>query len=251
MPVVAFLAVLGVWEAVVRLAHINQAILPAPSSIVSDLVTDRALLLGYTGPTAIEILLGFALAVLTGIPIGAIIVFSKPARKAFYPLLVASQMVPKVAIAPVFVVWFGVGLQSKVLIAFLISFFPVVVSTGAGLAAVDPEMLRLFRAMGANTVRTFVMLRLPVALPSIFAGLKVAMSLAVVGAVVGEFVAANTGLGYYLLFANGQINTVGVYAALFVLTALGVLLYFAVELLERLIVPAGMQTSPEELNATL
>ena len=111
-------------------------------------------------------MLGFALAVVTGIPLGALIVFSQPARRAFYPLLVASQMVPKVAIAPVFVVWFGVGLPSKAFVAFLISFFPIVVSTGTGLALVDPDMLRLFRSMGANALRTFVILRLPMALPA-------------------------------------------------------------------------------------
>ncbi len=251
LPVAAFVLVLVCWELAVRAWHVNSTILPAPSRIFEDIFRDRALLLSYTIPTTIEILLGFALAVVTGIPIGVMIVFSQPLRRAFYPLLVASQMVPKVAIAPVFVVWFGVGLPSKVFVAFLISFFPIVVSTGAGLALVDPDMLRLFRSMGASALRTFMMLRLPIALPSVFAGLKVAMSLAVVGAIVGEFVAANTGLGYYLLFANGQVNTVGVYAALFVLTALGVVLYFAVELVERLTVPQGMRPVAEEVIVTL
>ncbi|MDE2570981.1 MAG: ABC transporter permease [bacterium] len=250
-PVVALAAFFVLWQLITATFRVNPAILPAPSSIFTNIVHQRALLAQYVEPTAIEILLGFTLAIAVGVPIGALIVFSPVAHRAFYPLIVASQMVPKVAIAPLFVVWVGVGLPSKVLLAFLISFFPVVVSTGAGLAAVDPDMLRLFRSMGASPLRTFVKLRLPVALPSLFAGLKVAMSLSVVGAIVGEFVAANTGLGYYLLFANGQLDTVGVYSALFVLTLLGVLLYFAVELVERAVVPSAFRKGEDEPGVTL
>ncbi|HVA37316.1 MAG TPA: ABC transporter permease [Candidatus Dormibacteraeota bacterium] len=250
-PLAALAAFFALWQAATALLHVNPAILPAPTSIFANIVHQRALLAQYMEPTLVEILLGFGLAIAIGVPIGTLIVFSPAAHRAFYPLIVASQMVPKVAIAPLFVVWVGVGLPSKVLVAFLISFFPIVVSTGQGLAAVDPDMIKLFKSMGASPMRTFVKLRLPVALPSVFSGLKVAMSLAVVGAIVGEFVAANTGLGYYLLFANGQLDTVGVYSALFVLTLLGVVLYFAVEVVERAVVPASFRKSEEELSVTL
>ena len=143
--------------------------------------------------------------------------FSDLAKRTVYPLLVSSQMVPKVAIAPVFIIWFGTGLEAKVLISFLIAFFPIMVSTMVGLEAIDADMVRLFRSMGAGAYRTFMKLRLPAALPNIFAGLKIGMSLAVVGAVVAEFVAADRGLGYYLLYANGQLDTPGVFGALLLL----------------------------------
>jgi NitT/TauT family transport system permease protein len=250
-PLIAVAVFALIWEALVRLLDVNSAILPAPSVIVGYIVERHAILLQYLRPTLSEILSGFGLAVGTGVPIGALIMFVPVARRALYPLLVASQMVPKVAIAPLFVVWFGVGLISKVLVAFLISFFPIVISTGVGLAAVDADMIRRFRSMGANRLRTFTKLRLPIALPSLFGGFKVAMSLAVVGAIVGEFVSANQGLGYYLLFANGQLDTVGVYAALVVLTLLGVVLYFALEVLERLIVPPALRKGTDELSVTI
>jgi NitT/TauT family transport system permease protein len=146
-------------------------------------------------------------------------------------------MVPKVAIAPVLTIWFGSGLMAKMFIAFLIAFFPITISTMVGLDAMDPEMVKMFRAMGAGPYKTFIKLRLPAALPNIFAGLKIGMSLAVVGAVVAEFVAADKGLGYYLLYANGQLDSPGVFASLFLLTVIGVTLYYAVELAEYYLVP--------------
>ncbi|MCI0686276.1 MAG: ABC transporter permease subunit, partial [Sporichthyaceae bacterium] len=136
-----------------------------------------------------------------------------------------------------FLVWFGVGLLSKLAVAFLVAVFPVVMATALGMQAVDPDMVRLFRSMRASRTRTFLKLRVPTALPSIFSGLKVAMTLAVVGALVGEFVGANSGLGYYILLQNGQLDTVAVNAAIVVVTAVGVVLYFAIELLERLVSP--------------
>jgi NitT/TauT family transport system permease protein len=250
-PAVSVAIIIGLWEAVVRVAGVNPTLLPPPSAIFRSLVESRAALLPYSEVTLIEILVGFAIGVAAGMPLGALIVFNEPARRAIYPLLVASQMVPKVAVAPLFVVWFGTGLPSKFFVAFLISFFPIVVATALGLQSVDPDMVKLFRSMGSGRLFTFTRLRLPAALPSIFAGLKVAMSLAVVGSIVGEFVAANTGLGYFLLFANGQLDTPAVFAGLFVLTAMGVILYFLIELIERLLVPAPLIKRAEESTATM
>jgi NitT/TauT family transport system permease protein len=250
-PVLAVAVVIAVWQGAVVTLGINQAVLPAPTQVLSALVGSRAALVPYSEVTLVEILVGFGLGVVIGVPLGALIVFSDPVRRAVYPLLVASQMVPKVAIAPVFVVWFGTGLPSKFLVAFLISFFPIVVSTALGMGSADPDMVRLLRSMGAGRLFIFTRLRLPAALPSIFAGLKVAMSLAVVGAIVGEFVAANSGLGYFLLFANGQLDTPAVFAGLVVLTAIGVVLYFLVEAVERLLVPAQLRRRAEESTATM
>ncbi len=240
VPVASVVVVLVLWQLIAGAVHVNPVLLPLPSVIFRTMWHDHSLLASYTWTTLKEILLGFALAVAVGAPLGALIVFNRFFYRAFYPLIVASQMVPKVAVAPLFVVWVGTGLSSKVLVAFLISFFPIVVSTTVGFMAVDPDQVTLFRSMGASRSRTFFTLRVPVALPSVFGGLKVAMSLAVVGAIVGEFVAANSGLGYYLLVANGQVDTPGVFAALFVLTLLGVVLYYCVELAERLLVPKAL-----------
>jgi NitT/TauT family transport system permease protein len=191
----------------------------------------------YMQTTALETTLGFLLAVVLGIPLGVAIVFSPRIRATVYPLLVGSQMVPKVTLAPLFLVWFGLGILSKIMIAFLVAFFPIVIATALGMQLVDPDMVRLFRSMGSTPMRTFRKLRIPMALPSIFAGCKVAITLAVVGAIVGEFIGANSGLGYYIIFQNGQLDTPAVYAAIIVVTVMGIVMYAGIELLERLVSP--------------
>ena len=236
-PLIVLLVICLVWQACVQVFSIPQLVLPAPTDIIANLIKRHALYASFAVPTLIEILAGFAVAAITGIVLGVVVSFSPVARRSIYPILVSSQMVPKVAIAPVLIIWFGSGLMSKVLIAFLIAFFPITISTMVGLDSIDPEMIRMFRAMGAGARRTFMMLRLPAALPNIFAGLKIGMSLAVVGAVVAEFVAAERGLGYYLLYANGQLDSPGVFAALLLLTFIGVVLYYLVELAEYWLVP--------------
>lgn len=233
-------ALLLSWEAGVRFFSIPSLILPAPTEILQNLIAKRSLYLQFSLPTVLEILGGFALAGVLGIVLGVIVSFSSLARQAIYPLLVASQMVPKVAIAPVLIIWFGTGMEAKILISFLIAFFPIMISTMLGLEVVEADMVRLFRSMGAGPVRTFLKLRLPAAMPNIFAGLKIGMSLAVVGAIVAEFVAADRGLGYYLLYANGQLDSAGVFAALTLLTLIGIVLFYVVELFERQLIPAAL-----------
>jgi NitT/TauT family transport system permease protein len=155
---------------------------------------------------------------------------------SLYPLLVAFQTMPKAAIAPIFVVWLGTGITSKVLIAFAIAFFPIVIDTVVGLRAAQPETIHLIRSMGANAFQVFWYVRFPNALPAIFGGLKVASTLAVVGAIVGEFVSADRGLGYLVLVANGELNTRLVFACVLMLTVLGMVFYFLLEGLEKLVV---------------
>ncbi|MBR0733177.1 ABC transporter permease [Bradyrhizobium japonicum] len=239
-PLTTILLSLVLWQWAVDMLAIPKLILPSPRDIALNLVDKRGMYFSFAIPTLLEILLGFCSAGLLGVMIAVLVSFSSIARQTVYPLLVSSQMIPKVAIAPVLIIWFGTGLEAKVLIAFLIAFFPITLSTMVGLDAVERDTVRLFRSMGASSLDTFFKLRLPTALPSIFAGLKIGMSLAVVGAVVAEFVAAERGLGYYLLYANGQLDTVGVFAALTILTALGVVLFYAVEAVERLVVPAPL-----------
>jgi NitT/TauT family transport system permease protein len=250
-PIIAVIITFVVWEVLVRFFKVPVLILPAPSVVFDHIWTKRELYIAFSQPTLVEILAGFAVAAVAGILLGILVSFSDLAKRTAYPLLVSSQMVPKVAIAPVFIIWFGTGLQAKVLISFLIAFFPIMVSTMVGLEAIEADMVRLFRSMGAGAYRTFIKLRLPAALPNIFAGLKIGMSLAVVGAVVAEFVAADRGLGYYLLYANGQLDTPGVFGALLVLTVIGVLLYYMVEAVERLFVPSALSKEGDPAEATM
>jgi NitT/TauT family transport system permease protein len=187
------------------------------------------------------------LSVAVGLPVGALIVYARPVELSVYPLLVAFQTMPKAAIAPIFVVWLGTGITSKVLIAFAIAFFPIVIDTVVGLRAAQAETIHLVRSMGANAFQIFWYVRFPNALPAIFGGLKVASTLAVVGAIVGEFVSADRGLGYLVLVANGELNTRLVFACVLVLTALGMAFYFLLEALEKIVVRWHVSSRQTEL----
>ena len=235
-PVLTLVGFVIAWEMFTRVTKISRLLLPAPSDIAVTLATSLPLLVHMSAITATEFLLGFGLSVVVGIPLGALLVYARPVELALYPLLVASQTVPKAAIAPIFVVWLGAGLTSKILIAFTIAFFPIVIDTAVGLRAAPPEVVNVVRSMGANAFQVFWFVRLPNALPNIFGGLKVASTLAVVGAIVGEFVSAEKGLGYLVLVANGELNTTLVFASVVTLSILGVVFYFLLELLERFVI---------------
>ena len=247
-PGVATLALFVAWEAIARLGAISPFLLPAPSEVLITTVTQFPLLAHMSVVTAAEFLLGFALGVLIGLPLGALIVYAKPVELAFYPLLVAFQTIPKAAVAPIFIVWLGTGITSKVLIAFAISFFPIVIDTVVGLRSAQPETIYLARSMGANALQVFWYVRFPNALPAIFGGLKVASTLAVVGAIVGEFVSADKGLGYLVLVANGELNTRLVFACVLMLTVLGIAFFFMIEVLERFVV--RWHVSARQLEST-
>lgn len=236
-PVVVLLAALALWEAGARLLDIPTYILPPPSKIAVVMVEKMPLLLRHGWVSTTEIVLGFLLSVVVGIPL-ALATFLWPAfARSVYPLLVSSQAVPKMAVAPLFIVWFGFGLLPKVLIAFLIAFFPIVINTVVGLAAIEPEKIHLARSMGLGGWATFFKIRLPNALPSIFGGLKIAITLAVVGAVVGEFVGGDAGLGYLLMSANGSMDTPLLFAGLVGLTVIGIVLFLLIEIAERFAIP--------------
>src|ERR1700730_10955304 len=198
---------------------------------------NAAVLIKHSLGTTVEILLGFALSVAVGVPLALAIYLWRPFERVVYPLLISSQAVPKVAVAPLFLVWFGFGLVPKVLIAFLIAFFPVVINTVMGLAGLAGAEGYLAQSMGFGATATFFKFRLPNALPAIFAGLKISITLAVFGAVVGEFVGGDAGLGYLLMVANGSMDTRLLFAGIVALTVLGVVLFLLVELAERLAIP--------------
>ncbi|MEO8202297.1 MAG: ABC transporter permease [Betaproteobacteria bacterium] len=236
-PALVVVAALVLWEASARLAGIPAYILPPPSQIAAVMVEKMPLLLRHGWVSTTEIVLGFLLSVIVGIPL-ALATFLWPAfARSVYPLLVSSQAVPKMAVAPLFIVWFGFGLMPKVFIAFLIAFFPIVINTVVGLAAIEPEKIYLARSMGLSGTATFFKIRLPNALPSIFGGLKIAITLAVVGAVVGEFVGGDAGLGYLLMSANGSMDTPLLFAGLVGLTFIGIVLFLALEVAERFAIP--------------
>jgi len=236
-PVGMMVALIAIWQVAAIFFSFPSYLLPAPSAIAQAMKVNAAVLIKQSLGTTVEILLGFALSVAVGVPLALAIYLWRPFERAVYPLLISSQAVPKVAVAPLFLVWFGFGLVPKVLIAFLIAFFPVVINTVMGLAALEREKVYLAQSMGLGPVATFFKIQLPNALPSIFAGLKISITLAVVGAVVGEFVGGEGGLGYLLLIANGNMDTALLFAGIVALTVLGVVLFGLIGLVERLVLP--------------
>lgn len=235
-PLLATFILFGFWELVTSLGGISALLLPSPSRILAATVQNFSTIMSMSVVTVYEFVLGFLLAAAIGLPLGALIVYSKPVELAIYPLLVAFQTIPKAAIAPILIVWLGTGISSKIFIAFAISFFPIVIDTIVGLRSSLPETIHLVRSMGASPFQVFRFVRFPNALPAIFGGLKVASTLAVVGAIVGEFVSSDMGLGYLVLVANGNLNTSLVFACVLMLTILGLLFYFIIEMLERVFV---------------
>jgi NitT/TauT family transport system permease protein len=236
-PLSMLVAAIGLWEIVVRVGGIPSYLLPAPTAIAQAFVNDWHVIYLNVGPTLISILGGFFLAVIIGVPLATLIVFSRLAERVLYPPMVASQAIPKVAVAPLFIVWMGYGITPKIWIAFLIAFFPVVIDTVIGLRSVQPEMLQLGRSMGGGNLRVFLKLRLPNALPNLFGGFKVAITLAVVGAITGEFVGAQAGLGYLLTSASGQMDTPLVFAVLVTISVIATILFMIIEAIEKVVIP--------------
>ncbi|PSL01074.1 NitT/TauT family transport system permease protein [Haloactinopolyspora alba] len=232
------LILLGVGWWVVTAAEMFPAYLvPTPGDVWATLLEDREMLATHTWVTTYETVVGFLLAALIGMVAAVLIVYSPTLEKALYPLILFAQVIPKIAIAPILVVWFGFGPTPKIILAVLIAFFPVVVSGVAGLRSTDPALLDLSSTMGASRWQTFRKIRFPGALPHLLSGLKVAVTLAVVGAVVGEFVGADEGLGYVLLLASGNLNSSLLFADLILMSALGVALFVLVEAAEALLIP--------------
>jgi NitT/TauT family transport system permease protein len=236
-PIILIVLLVVLWQVVISVFGIPPYLIPAPLAVVKQLVTQWPDLLRQTAITTYATLGGFALSIAFGIPMALLIAYSRTIESFVYPLLVFSQSVPKVAIAPLFVVWFGFGIIPKIIAAFLLGFFPVVVSTVVGFKSVDRDMIDLARSMKASKMQIFMRISLPQALPSIFAGLKVSVTLAVVGAVVGEFVGSNSGIGYVLQIANGNFDLPLMFAALTILSLVGVLLFAIVDLVERFMIP--------------
>jgi NitT/TauT family transport system permease protein len=235
--VLGIASLLVLWQVAARLWNVPLWLLPAPTDIAVAAWAARSTLLLHIGVTMYETIVGFLLGVLVGVPLAALLVTSDVIYRALYPILAAVQSIPKTAIAPLLLVWLGTGEVPKVIVAFLIAFFPIVVNTATGMVLVEDELLHLAGSLSATKMQVFWHIRLPNALPHTFSACKVAVTLAVVGAVIGEFVGADRGLGYLILISSSQLQTDLAFVAIFLLAALGMGLFWAVSALERLTVP--------------
>ena len=232
-PIVLLLVLLATWEGAVWLFDLPRYILPAPSRIAASFVSHFPSLLHHASVTLAEIVLGLLLGGLGGFALAVGVFYSPILERALYPLIIASQMIPVFAIAPLLIVWMGYGLWPKATVAALIGFFPVVVNASNGLRAPNEESVELFRSLGATRWQIFRKLRFPASLPTLFAGLKVAVTLCVVGATIGEWVGAHQGLGYLMLQSNALLRVDLVFAAILMLSILGLLLFGGLRIIER------------------
>jgi NitT/TauT family transport system permease protein len=236
-PVVFLASLVAIWEAAARFTDVPQYILPAPTAIAERMVRSWALLWDHSLVTLTEIGIGFALGVILGLALAIPIAYSTIVRNTLYPVIVASQAVPKIAIAPLLVLWLGFDIWPKIVVTALMVFFPVTVTAAEGFSSVDRNLLDLLKSVHANQTQIFFKIRFPHALPHIFSGLKIGITLAVVGAVVGEWVGADSGLGYLLVYANTLLDSTLLFASLILLIVIGVVLFIMVGILERLLLP--------------
>ncbi|MFM8547862.1 MAG: ABC transporter permease [Betaproteobacteria bacterium] len=237
----------GIWELCARLFKIPAYLLPPPSVIFVELAQRLPRVLEHASVTTTSMLLGYVLGVIVAIPLAMALAYSRIFEATIYPAVVFLQILPKIAIAPLFIIWFGFGMLPKVLLVFLLTFFPIVVSAVAGFKACDPDIIELARATGTSRLRLFLKVRFPSALPEIFTGLKVAAALASTAAVVAEFVSSDAGLGYLLLTFNGELLTSMVFGTIIVLGVIGLALYYLMEFLERLVIPWHVAARNDQL----
>lgn len=241
----AVIALLVAWEVLCNVLSVPKWLLPAPSQIVADTWEIRAVLPKHFGATLATVVGGFTLAIVTGIPIAVLVVYSPFLRRLILPFILTLQSVPKVALAPLLLLWIGYGLYSNIIIAATVAFFPIVINTATGLESVDKELLELTSSLDASAARVFWRVRLPWALPYIFSSLKVAITLAVIGAVVAEFVGSDKGLGYLILTSSGAMKTSVMFGVLLLLSLLGIASFYAVAWAERLLCPWYLPSSTD------
>lgn len=236
-PIASGIAGLALWELTVYAFALPAYLLPAPSHVAVALADYWSMIMRNLAVTAFAAVLGFAIALVLGVLTGAAITASRLVDRTLYPWLVIWHAIPKVVIAPLFIVWLGFGLRSEVIFVVVFTFFPIIVNTVTGLKSADLDLLLLARSMGASRLEVLWKIRIPGALPSIFAGIKISATLAPVGAVIGEFVASNQGLGHLLLQAVGSLETPLAFAAVFVISVFGIVIWYLAELCERWSIP--------------
>jgi len=238
-----------VWEVLCDLLHARPYFLPPPSAVFKEMWTAPAWYLTQAMYTLGTTMAGFALALLVGLLAAVGITYSRFLENTLYTLLVSLNSVPKIALAPLFIIWLGTGATSKIAVSFLIALFAIVIDTVLGLRSADPDALDLLRTMRGSPLQALFKIRIPTALPYMFAGMKVAISLALVGALAGEFVASQQGLGFVILSAQGMLETTRVFAAIVLLGVMGTILFFLVDLAERLVCPWHVSHRTAEAKA--
>lgn len=241
---VVFAVLFALWEGGVWIFGVKEYLLPPPSTVWREFLKRSDVVLAGAWTTTHEIVAGYLLAIVVSIPLALSVAYSRFMEEAVYPAVVFLQIIPKIAIAPLFIIWFGFGFTPKLLVVFLLCFFPIVVASIAGFKSVDPEIMDFARTTGANGWKMFAKIRLPQALPDIFTGLKVAAALSATAAVVAEFVASDRGLGYLLLQYNGNLETPMVFAVIVLLSLIGVIVYYIVEIIERFVIPWHVSQQP-------
>lgn len=237
LPPLVFVAILLMWAAAVELFQIPAYLLPGPLAVFERLFTDANSLWVHTQSTLVVLVVGLMLSIVIGIPLGLVIALSRTAKQLVYPPVIVLQLVPKIAVAPLLLVWLGFSLNTKVALVVLITFFPLLMASISGFRILDDRLLYLTRSMGASRWQTFWALRFPAALPVIFSGIKTSATIAITGALVAEFLGSNSGLGYALLRASGAMDTEYMFAILVILTVIGVILNYLVEAVEWLLTP--------------
>ena len=224
-PVLVTTLILLAWEISVRILGIRSIILPPPSAVLEAMAERRDLLLTHLWPSLYLTVLGFLLSVIGGIFVAVLITYSAIVRKGFYPVIVVSQVIPKISIAPLFIVWFGTGTMSSLLLAFLVAFFPMTINAAMGFESIDEEIHRMARTFMGTRWQIFWKIRMPNALPYIFGGMKISITLAIIGVIVSEFVASQEGIGYLIKLAGGLLDTPLMLAAIVALSISGLVLY--------------------------
>jgi NitT/TauT family transport system permease protein len=235
-PVAISLIMLAGWELMVRGLGIRNIILPSPSRIMETVIERRDLLMTNLWPSLYLTVVGFALSVVGGILVAVLITYSSFLRRGFYPIIVVSQVVPKISIAPLFIVWFGTGTVSCLLLAFLVTFFPMTINSALGFRSIDEDIHLMARTFMASPWQVFWKIRMPNALPHIFGGMKISITLAIIGVIVSEFVASQQGIGYLIKLASGLLDTPLMMASITVLSIAGLVLYGLIALAERRLV---------------
>jgi putative hydroxymethylpyrimidine transport system permease protein len=238
-PFILLALATGAWETIARIGLVEDYLLPAPSEVAEALVDDRRLLLSDTWVTAQEVLLGFALALALGVAIAILLHLSPLLRRTVYPLVVASQAVPVIVIAPILVIWFGFGITPKLIVIALICFFPIVVNTLDGLRSVDAAQVKMLRTLNASRAGVFRYLELPASLPYMFSGAKIAVAVAVIGAVFAELVGSDAGLGHVIQVGTAQLLTARVFAAVLILSLMAICLFWLLAALARSAIPGS------------
>ena len=236
-PVMILVGIVVLWELWVQIWNIPKWQLPSPSEIALELATSRGLLLGHTLVTLEEIILGFIAALAAGLLLATGIAYSRILERSVYPIVIASQTVPIIAIAPLLLIWVGYGIAPKVIVVALICFYPIAVNTVDGLKAVDPDMVNMIKTLGASRWQVFTKLQMPTAMPYMFSGIKVGISVSVIAAVIGEWVGASAGLGYLITYSQPLFLTARVFAAIVVLSAMGISLFVLASVVERMMLP--------------